>query len=177
MEQWWALFWGFFKVGILGYGGGPGSISLIQVVTVDGNHWMTNSQFAEMLAIGNALPGPIATKLAVSIGYQVAGPVGAVSALLGVVLPSIILMLSLYHVLLAYKSNPYVAGMIRGVRPIVIVLLVLLIMDLIPGTFPKTRFAIPAIFFIIGFVAMRWLKVPASWVIVLSMAGGAWLLR
>ncbi|MCY0878364.1 MAG: chromate transporter [Firmicutes bacterium] len=177
MKTWLQLFWGFFKVGILGYGGGPGSISLIQVVTVDGNHWMSNQQFAEMLAVGNALPGPIATKLAASIGYQVGGPVGAVAALAGVVLPSLVLMLGLYRILLVYKANPYVAGLIRGVKPIVIVLLLLLIIELIPTSFPKDRWAIPAVFFAAGFVAMYWLKVPAVWVILASMAGGAWFLR
>ncbi|MCL5116434.1 MAG: chromate transporter [Firmicutes bacterium] len=177
MQTWLSLFWGFFKVGILGYGGGPGSISLIQVVTVDGNHWMTNQQFAEMLAVGNALPGPIATKLAATIGYQVGGPVGAVSALVGVVLPSLVLMLGLYRVLLIYRSNPYIAGLIRGVKPIVIVLLLLLIIELIPTSFPKDRWVLPAVFFAGGFVAMYWLKVPAVWVILASMAGGAWFLR
>ncbi|AEJ40575.1 chromate transporter [Sulfobacillus acidophilus TPY] len=177
MTKLWGLFWGFFKVGILGYGGGPGSISLIQVVTVDGYHWMTNDQFAEILAIGNALPGPIATKLAATIGYQVNGLLGAAAALLGVVLPSLVLMLGLYRILLIYRSNPYVAGLIRGVKPIVIVLLVLLVLELIPSTFPKDRWLVPALFFIGGFVALYWLKWPAVWVILASMAGGAWFLR
>lgn len=177
MQTWIQLFWGFFKVGILGYGGGPGSIGLIQAVTVDGNHWMTSQQFAEMLAVGNALPGPIATKLAASIGYQVGGAMGAVAALLGVVLPSLVLMLGLYRVLLIYRSNPYVAGLIRGVKPIVIVLLVLIIIELIPTSFPKDRWLTPAVFLAGGFVAMYWLKIPAVWVILASMAGGAWLLR
>lgn len=177
MGQWWALFAGFFKVGILGYGGGPGSISLIQVVTVDEYHWLTNSQFAEIMAIGNALPGPIATKLAAAIGYQVAGPVGALAALVGVVGPSLVLMLGLYQVLMIYRSNPYVMGLIRGVKPIVIVLLLMLIIDLVPTTFPRQQFAVPIVFFVAGFALLYWLKVPAVWVIVASMAGGAWFLR
>ncbi|MDA8194430.1 MAG: chromate transporter [Thermaerobacter sp.] len=177
MGQWWALFAGFFEVGILGFGGGPGSISLIQVVTVDEYHWLTNPQFAEILAIGNALPGPIATKLAAAIGYQVAGPVGALAALVGVIGPSLVLMLGLYQVLMIYRSNPYVAGLIRGVKPIVIVLLVILIIDLVPTTFPRQQFVVPTVFFVAGFALLYWLKVPAVWVIVASMAGGAWFLR
>lgn len=173
----WALLWGFIKVGVLGYGGGPGSISLIQVVTVDTNHWMTNEQFAEMLAIGNALPGPIATKLAASIGYQVGGPLGALAALIGVVVPSLILMLSLYRILLIYRTNPYVAGLIRGVKPIVIVLLLLIVIELIPTSFPRAHWLLPSVFFAVGFVAIYWLKIPAVWMILASMAGGVWLLR
>lgn len=177
MEKWAALFWGFFKVGLLGYGGGPGSISLIQAVTVDGNHWLTNQQFVELLAVGNALPGPIATKLAASIGYQVGGAAGTIAALLGIVLPSLVLMLSLYRTLLIFQTNPYVAGMIRGVKPIVIALLVLLIVNLIPTSFPKDHWIIPGIFFTGAVVALSWLKIPAVWVIVASMVAGAWVLR
>jgi chromate transporter len=175
----WQLFWGFVKVGILGYGGGPGSISLIQVVSVDGYHWLTNTQFAEILAIGNALPGPIATKMAASIGWRTAGPAGAAAALLGVVLPSLVLMLGLYQLLLTWRTNPYVAGLIQGVKPIVLVLLVGLVLDFIPLTIPKgTRPMIwTAAFFVLGFVSIRWLKVSPVWVIVGSMAAGALLLR
>ncbi|MCL5971989.1 MAG: chromate transporter [Firmicutes bacterium] len=89
MEKWTALLWGFFKVGLLGYGGGRGSISLLHVVTVDGNHWLSNQQFVELLAIENALPDPIATKLAPSIGYRVGGVVGSAAELIGIVLPSV----------------------------------------------------------------------------------------
>lgn len=171
------LFWGFCKVGLLGYGGGPGSISLIQAISVDSYHWLTNEQFAQMLAIGNALPGPIATKLAATIGWQTAGVGGAVAALLGIVLPSLVLMLGLYQILMAYRSNPYVAGLIRGVRPIVVVLLVLLIVELFPGTFPRQRWLAPVLFFVGGLVAIRGFKISPVWVILASMAGGIAFLR
>jgi chromate transporter len=175
----WDLFWGFVKVGLLGYGGGPGSISLIQVVAVDSYHWLDNTQFAEILAIGNALPGPIATKMAASIGWRTAGPFGALAALLGVVLPSLVLMLGLYQLLLAWRSNPYIEGLIQGVKPIVLVLLVGLVLDFIPLTIPKgTRATVlTAAFFVAGFLAIRWLRVSPVWVIVGSMAAGALLLR
>ncbi len=177
MSKIFALFIGFFKVGILGYGGGPGSIGLIQAVSVDGYHWLNNEQFAEMLAIGNALPGPIATKLAATIGYQVAGFWGAFSALAGEILPSLVLMLGLYRVLVIYRSNPVIAGIIRGVKPIVVVLLVLLVLELLPSTFPKERWGTTVGFFAAGFVALYWLKVSPVWVVLAAMAGGAWLLR
>lgn len=76
------LFMAFFVSNILGYGGGPASIPLIQKEVVDRYHWLTVKEFSEMLAIGNALPGPIATKMAGFIGYQQAGILGSVIALL-----------------------------------------------------------------------------------------------
>lgn len=179
MRVLWDLFWGFAKVGLLGFGGGPGSISLIQVVAVDGYRWLSNGQFAELLAVGNALPGPIATKMAAAIGWRTAGPGGALAALAGVVVPSLILMIGFYQLLLQWRHNPYVQGLIRGVRPIVLVLLVGLVLDFIPVTFPKVSVAaLPALaLFVAGFVAIRFLNVSPVLVIVGSMAVGAVLLR
>lgn len=174
---WLNLFVGFFKIGILGYGGGPGSISLIQSVSVDGYHWLDNNRFAEMLAIGNSLPGPIATKLAGVIGWQTGGFVGAAMALMGVVLPSLLLMLGLFQVLATYRQNPYVQGLIAGVKPIVLVLLVLLVVDFVPTTFPHRRVVLPALFFAAGLVLIRWLRISPALVIVAAMAGGALFLR
>jgi chromate transporter len=179
MRSLWDLFWGFAKVGLLGFGGGPGSISLIQVVAVDGYRWVTNGQFAELLAVGNALPGPIATKMAAAIGWRTAGPGGALAALAGVVLPSLILMIGFYQLLRQWQSNPYVQGLIRGVRPIVLVLLVGLVLDFIPVTFPKVSFSAlsSAALFVGGFVAIRLLNVSPVLVIIGGMALGAALLR
>jgi chromate transporter len=88
-----------------------------------------------------------------------------------------VLMLGLYRVLVLYQSNPYVAGLIRGVQPIIIVLLLTLVIGLVPTAFPRDRWLIPTLFFAGGFVTLYWLKVPPVWVIVASMAGGVWLLR
>ena len=62
------LFWAFFISNILGYGGGPPSIPLIQAEVVDTYKWLTLKEFGDILALANALPGPIATKMATYIG-------------------------------------------------------------------------------------------------------------
>ena len=67
------IFFAFFIPGILGYGGGPASIPLIEHEVVDQYEWMTTSEFSEVLALGNALPGPIAPKMAGYIGYDIGG--------------------------------------------------------------------------------------------------------
>jgi chromate transporter len=70
-----------------------------------------------------------------------------------------------------------VAGLIRGVKPIVIVLLVGLIIDLIPGTFPKNRYILPLVFFIVGLVAIKGFKLSPVLVIIASMVSGMIFLR
>ncbi len=60
----WRIFLAFFRVGMLGYGGGPASIPLVHKEVVDHYKWMTDEEFGDVLALGNTLPGPIVTKLA-----------------------------------------------------------------------------------------------------------------
>jgi chromate transporter len=119
----WELFMAFFIPGILGYGGGPASIPLVENEVVGNYGWMTRQEFSEVLAVGNSLPGPIATKLAAYIGYTEGGVIGSLVALFASVAPSIILMLILMAVLLKYKDNPQVKNISSIVRPIIAVLL------------------------------------------------------
>ncbi|WP_047154210.1 chromate transporter [Aneurinibacillus tyrosinisolvens] len=119
----WQLFWAFFVANILGYGGGPPSIPLIQNEVVNHYGWMTNQEFGEAFAFGNALPSPIATKLGGYIGYQVAGVPGALAALLGTIAPSAVAMVVLLRFLTLFKTAPQVKAMTQAIRPIVAVLM------------------------------------------------------
>lgn len=119
----WHIFLAFFIPNILGYGGGPASIPLIEKEVVDRYGWLTTQEFGEVLAIGNALPGPIATKMAGYIGYQVAGIPGAAVALFATVAPSLLLMIFLLNILYKYKDSPKVKRMSSYVRPVITVLL------------------------------------------------------
>ena len=84
------IFISFSKVGIFAYGGGPSMIPLVQEEVVDVHGWMTIEEFTDALAMGYALPGPIATKMAAYIGYKVAHGPGLLVALFGTVFPSLI---------------------------------------------------------------------------------------
>src|SRR5687768_7482989 len=92
LDQLFAIFWTFFKVGILAFGGGQSIIPVMQQEVVTSRQWIGVPEFTDMLALGNALPGPIATKMAVAIGYKLNGYAGATAALAGLLVPSTILM-------------------------------------------------------------------------------------
>ncbi|WP_087972479.1 chromate transporter [Oceanobacillus rekensis] len=119
MKTQWNIFIAFFRVGILGFGGGPASIPLIQKEVVDNYKWMENEEFGEILAIGNTLPGPIATKLAGYIGYRVSGLIGMFNALIATVLPTILLMIILLTSLSNIREFDWVQGMTAAVVPVV----------------------------------------------------------
>ncbi|EWG11525.1 chromate transporter [Cytobacillus firmus] len=125
------IFMAFFRVGILGYGGGPSSIPLVHKEVVDKYKWMDTDEFGDVLALGNALPGPIATKMAGYIGYRVGGVLGMVTALAATMVPTIVLMIILLTALNTFKDQPWVAGMTKAVVPVVAVMLATLTWDFV----------------------------------------------
>lgn len=127
----WQIFLAFFIPGILGYGGGPALIPLVENEVVGRYGWLTVSEFSEVLAISNALPGPIATKMAGYIGFQQGGVLGAVVGVFAVVAPSLLLMLALLNILMKHKESPKVKRLTVFVRPVVGVLLGILTYDFI----------------------------------------------
>lgn len=119
----WQLFMAFFIPNIVGYGGGPAIIPLVETEVVGRYGWMSSQSFAEILALGNALPSPIATKMAGYIGYDVAGVLGALIAIFATVAPSLILMLIALGTLYRYRDSIKVKSMSQWVRPVVMVLM------------------------------------------------------
>jgi chromate transporter len=125
------IFMAFLRVGMLGFGGGPASIPLIQREVVEKYKWMKDEDFGDMLALGNALPGPIATKLAGYIGYRIGGFWGMVNAVLATIIPTIVLMIILLKSLNAYKDEAWVKGMSSAVVPVVGVMLLKMTLNFI----------------------------------------------
>ena len=117
------LFWRFLKIGTLGFGGGQAMIPLIESETVQQGKLLSLSDFYETVALSNALPGPIATKLAVAIGFESAGVLGSIASLLGVVLPSSLGILMVLSVLNRFSDHPLVSGIQLAARPLVIALI------------------------------------------------------
>lgn len=117
------IFYAFFKVGILGYGGGPSSIPLVHKEAVDRYKWLNDDDFGDILALGNTLPGPIATKMAGYIGYRVGGWLGLINAVLATSVPTILLMIVLLTSLTSFKNLGWVQGMTKAVLAVVGVML------------------------------------------------------
>lgn len=117
------IFYAFFKVGILGYGGGPSSIPLVHKEAVDRYKWLNDDDFGDILALGNTLPGPIATKMAGYIGYRVGGWLGMINAVLATSVPTILLMIVLLTSLTSFKNLDWVQGMTKAVLAVVGVML------------------------------------------------------
>jgi chromate transporter len=126
------LFISFFEIGLFGFGGGYGMLSLIQGEVVTHYHWLTSGEFTDVMAISQMTPGPIGINVATYCGYtatQHAGYsgwmaiLGSATATFAIVLPSLILMLLISMFFMKYKEHPIVRSVFAGLRPAVVGLL------------------------------------------------------
>jgi len=130
----WKIFILFSRVALFSWGGGPASLALMQrEVTAAG--WTTSAEFADAVAAGNALPGPIAPQVSAFVGYKLAGVPGAIAAVTGTVLPTTLLMLLMVVYFFHIKDSPAVKAMLQAVRPVVVGLLLWTAYDMAASVF------------------------------------------
>jgi len=176
MMIYWEIFLAFFIPGILGYGGGPASIPLVENEVVLRYGWLSVSEFSEVLALGNALPGPIATKMAGYIGYEQAGILGAAVGVFATVAPSLILMIALMSLLYKFRDSPKVKRMSNYVRPTIALLLGVMAFRFFSESYEASG-TIQTVFLIIAsYLLLEKWKVHPAYVIVGALTYGAILL-
>ncbi len=163
--------WG--RLGVIGFGGGPSMIPLIRAEVVDHRQWMTNSEFVDVLGGANALPGPITTKLAAYVGWEVAGAGGALTSVVALVAPSAVVTIALMQLLLRYADRPWVHGALAAVRPVAISLLLWTVWLLAP----KVGGSLGPMLVGGGALLALILEVPPALVLVVCMGLGAAFLR
>lgn len=110
------LFWEFFKTGLFAVGGGMATLPFLYSIS-DTTGWFTHAQLADMIAVSESTPGPIGVNMATYVGFSTAGIPGAVIATLGLITPSIIIILIIARVLAAFRQNKYVDAAFYGLRP------------------------------------------------------------
>jgi chromate transporter len=118
----WKIFAVFTRVALFSWGGGPASLALMQRETTAAG-WVTPAEFADAVAVGNALPGPIAPQVSAFVGYKLAGTPGAIAAATGTVLPTTLLMLAMVVWFFSIKDSKAIKSMLTAVRPVVVGLL------------------------------------------------------
>ena len=111
------LFWEFFKTGLFAVGGGLATLPFLSDIA-DKTGWFTHAQLADMVAVAESTPGPIGVNTATYVGFTTAGYPGALIAPLGLVTPSIIIILIIASLLKAFSDNRYVQTIFRLLRPV-----------------------------------------------------------
>ncbi|MGM9868178.1 MAG: chromate transporter [Sodaliphilus sp.] len=120
------LFTTFFKIGCFTFGGGWAMISLIQREVVEKHRWIDETEFLDLLAIAQSMPGILAVNISTVIGDRLKGMKGSIGAALGTILPSfcIILMIALFFTPDTIKHNPTLSAIFKGIRPAVVALII-----------------------------------------------------
>lgn len=117
------LFLSFLKIGAFTFGGGYAMLPLIQQEVINKHKFIDEKQLLDIFAISETTPGVIAVNTATFIGYRIAGFWGAVISTLGVVLPSFIIILIIWHFMEIFKSNQWINYAFSGIKIAVIVLI------------------------------------------------------
>ena len=185
------LFITFFQIGLFGFGGGYGMLSLIQGEVVHHWHWMNTAEFTDIVAISQMTPGPIGINSATYCGYTAihnAGLsegmaiLGSATATFALVLPSFILMILIARLFIKYMHTPTVQSIFAGLRPAVVGLLAAATLLLCtPENFSTPhedpwRFWISAFLFVATFVGTMVFKVNPIRMILMAGFSGLLLL-
>ncbi|MFD2211532.1 chromate transporter [Virgibacillus halophilus] len=169
----WQIFMANFMANLLGYGGGPATIPLLEHEVVARYGWFTTSQYSEMVALGNGLPGPIATKLAGYIGYAQGGILGSVIAVFASVAPSLIMLIALLGLLFKYKNSPRVKKMTKIIRPTIAVLLGVMTYEFFFDSYSQAGWIHTVILIICGYILLERTKTGPVWVVLGALVYGA----
>lgn len=110
------LFFEFFKTGLFSVGGGMATLPFLYSMS-DSTSWFTHAQLADMIAVSESTPGPIGVNMASYVGFTTAGIPGAIVATVGLVTPSVIVILIIAKILAAFRQNKYVDAAFYGLRP------------------------------------------------------------
>ena len=117
------LFWSFFQIGLFSFGGGNAAMPFIQAQVVDLHHWLTLTEFADLVTLAEMTPGPIAVNAATFVGTRLLGLPGALTATLGCILPCCIIALTLSVCYKKLRDHPLFQGVLQGLRPAVVALI------------------------------------------------------
>lgn len=117
------LFFAFLKIGAFSFGGGYAAMPLIQAQVIDRYHWLTMTDFTDLVTIAEMTPGPIAVNSATFVGNQIAGIPGGLIATLGCILPSCIFVTVLTKLYTKYRNMTLMQGILTSLRPAVVAMI------------------------------------------------------
>ena len=170
----WEAFRFWAKLGFINFGGPAGQIAIMHRELVERKRWVSESQYLRTLNFCMLLPGPEAQQVATYIGWRLHGTLGGIVAGSFFVIPSVFVLLLLSYLAAAHSDVPAVTGLLYGVQPVVIAIVVEAVSRIGKRTL---HHAVLVVFAILAFVALYFLSVPFPLVVVAAALGGLVLSR
>ncbi|WP_081042260.1 chromate transporter [Bacillus pumilus] len=173
MQSYIELIIAMVRTGILGFGGGPSVIPLIRHEAVVKYQWVNDDEFGETLAIANALPGPIATKMSAYLGYRLKGVSGAIIATAAHILPSCLAMVALVTLVSVLSSSQIIQNMIGAVTPVIAVLLGIMAYEFGQKTLKGFGMIFGIALFLLAFIGLQVLSIHPGIIVIIFLCYGA----
>lgn len=173
MQSYIELIIAMVRTGILGFGGGPSVIPLIRHEAVVKYQWINDDEFGETLAIANALPGPIATKMSAYLGYRLKGVSGAIVATAAHILPTCLAMVALVTLVSVLSSSQIIQNMIGAVTPVIAVLLGIMAYEFGQKTLKGFGMIFGIALFLLAFVGLQVLSIHPGIIVMIFLFYGA----
>lgn len=169
MKELFDLFWTFCKIGALTFGGGYAMLPLIQREIVENKKWSTEKEILDYYAVGQCTPGVIAVNTATFIGYKLKGIIGGIVATLGVIFPSIVIILIIATFLQNFADLDIVQSAFAGIRVAVVALIITTVVKLIKSSIKDYLGVIIAI---IAFVISAFIGLSPVYVVIAAALTG-----
>ena len=169
MKELFDLFWTFCKIGALTFGGGYAMLPLIQREIVENKKWSTEKEILDYYAVGQCTPGVIAVNTATFIGYKLRGIIGGIVATLGVIFPSIVIILIIATFLQNFADLAIVQSAFAGIRVAVVALIMTTVVKLIKSSIKDYLGVIIAI---IAFVISAFIGLSPVYVVIAAALTG-----
>lgn len=168
----WQLYFTFFKIGAVTFGGGLAMLPILERTLIDKLHWTTKEDLMDYYAIGQVTPGIIAVNVSTFIGFNRQGILGGIVATAGVVTPSVIIITIIAYFLETFSEIVWVQKALAGINVAVAALLTSILFKFIKNSVKSWKNILGIILVISSFIALVILKVPSPLVIIFGAVLG-----
>ena len=169
LKELFTIYFAFFKVGAFTFGGGLAMMPMLQKELIEKKQWLTEEELIDYYAVGQSTPGIIAVNVATFVGYKRAGILGGIFGTLGIISPSLIIIMILANLINSISDYPIVQKALTGINVAVAALLTSVIINFAKKTIKNVW---NAIFMLVSFLLIFALKVPSFIVILFGLATG-----
>lgn len=168
----WDLYYSFAKIGTFTIGGGLAMMPMMQKELIQKKKWITEEELIDYYAVGQSTPGIVAVNVSTFVGFKEAGILGGIIATLGMVTPSLVIIMILAGLINSIDELPLVQKALKGINVAVAALMTWVIVNFAKKTIKKIT---NALFMLVGFVLVFFFKIPSFWIIIVAIGIGCFL--
>lgn len=169
LKDLWTLYYTFAKIGTFTIGGGLAMMPMMQRELIEKRKWITEEDLIDYYAVGQSTPGIVAVNVSTFVGFKQAGILGGIVSTIGMITPSLIIIMILASLINSISEYPYVQKALRGINVAVAALMTWVIINFARKTIKNLE---NAVFMLLGFGLVFFLKIPSFWIILSALLIG-----